>query len=411
MIEFSKAIFKNGLTLIHHQDNKTPYVLINILYKVGAKHESPDKTGFAHLFEHLMFGGTKLFDDFDIPLQEAGASNNAFTNNDVTNYYEWLPAQNAELAFCMEADRMINLKINKKSLDVQKSVVIEEFKEHYINKPYGDVWHIIREMVYEKHPYRWPTIGMSLDHIKQAQLEDVKAFYENFYTPDNAILVVAGNIDWDTCYSYTEKWFGSIDKKTNKTPAIPEEPIQKEQKRKVVYRDVPQNMLYIVYKMPGKGSPVFAAADLLSDILSMGESSILHKEFVEQRKLAYEVEVYLSSSVDIGLFVFEIKLKDDVNPEDVEVLLFESIQNSKALISPRILDKVKNKSLTSLYFSENELMSRGVGLAFSEMLGNAGDINKEEEKIMSVTKEQIEDFIDTYLSVEKSNVLHYLKNI
>lgn len=411
MIEFSKAIFKNGLTLIHHHDNKTPYVLVNILYKVGAKHESPEKTGFAHLFEHLMFGGTKHFADFDIPLQEAGASNNAFTNNDVTNYYEWLPAHNAELAFCMEADRMINLKINKKSLDVQKSVVIEEFKEHYINKPYGDVWHIIREMVYEKHPYRWPTIGMSLEHIKQAQLEDVKAFYENFYTPDNAILVVAGNIDWDTCYSYTEKWFGSIEKHTNYTPSIPKEPIQEQQKRKVVYRDVPQKMLYIVFKMPGKGSPVFAVADLLSDILSMGESSLLHKEFIEERKIAYDLEVYLSSSVDIGLFVVEVKLKDEVIPEEAEKLLFESIQKAKALITPRVLDKVKNKSLTSLYFSENELMSRGVGLAFSELLGNAGDVNKEEEKIMSVTKEQIVDFIDSYLTVEKSNVLHYLKNI
>ncbi len=411
MIEFSKAIFKNGLTLIHHQDNKTPYVLVNILYKVGAKHESPEKTGFAHLFEHLMFGGTKHFADFDIPLQEAGASNNAFTNNDVTNYYEWLPAHNAELAFCMEADRMINLKINKKSLDVQKSVVIEEFKEHYINKPYGDVWHIIREMVYEKHPYRWPTIGMSLEHIKQAQLEDVKAFYENFYTPDNAILVVAGNIDWDTCYSYTEKWFGSIEKHTNYTPSIPKEPIQEQQKRKVVYRDVPQKMLYIVFKMPGKGSPVFAVADLLSDILSMGESSLLHKEFIEERKIAYDLEVYLSSSVDIGLFVVEVKLKDEVIPEEAEKLLFESIQKAKALITPRVLDKVKNKSLTSLYFSENELMSRGVGLAFSELMGNAGDVNKEEEKIMSVTKEQIVDFIDSYLTVEKSNVLHYLKNI
>lgn len=410
MIDFKRKKLKNGLTIIHHEDKTTPYVLVNIMYRVGAKQENPERTGFAHLFEHLMFGGSKHFKDFDKPLQEAGASNNAFTNNDITNYYEWLPAHNAELAFCMEADRMVHLNINQKTLNVQKSVVIEEFKENYINKPYGDVWHIIRELVYEKHPYRWPTIGLNLDHIKNANIKDVQAFYDNFYTPENAILVVAGNIDFNTCTSLSEKWFGEIDKKSTYVPIIPEEPIQTVQKRQSVFRDVSLNKLYIVYKMPGKYDPVFATADLLSDILSMGESSILYKKFVEEEKVAIEIDAYLSSSIDIGLFVFEVKVRDGIEMETVEKMLFDSIDNIVSEISERALEKVKNKSLTSLYFSENELMNRGIGLAFCEMLGDVDEINKEEEKVFSVTLKDIESFVKTYLVKEKSNILYYLKS-
>lgn len=409
MIDFYRAKLENGLTLIHHEDKTTPFVLTNILYKVGAKHESPSRTGFAHLFEHLMFGGTKLFEDFDIPLQEAGASNNAFTNNDVTNYYEWLPAHNAELAFCMEADRMVNLKINKKSLDVQKSVVIEEFKEQYINKPYGDVWHIIREMVYEKHPYRWPTIGLIPDHIKEAKLEDVKEFYENFYTPSNAILVVAGNINRETCLEYTEKWFSPVTKKMHFVPEIPTEPEQNKQKRKTVHRDVKQNRLYVVFKMPGKDDPLFTVADLLSDILSLGESSILYKKFVIENKVAFDTDAFISGSVDTGLFVFTIRFKDNVNPEDSESVLFEIIKNVMDYITPKALEKVKNKNLTSIYFSENELMNRGIGLAMGEALGDAGKINEEEAKYLGVTMDDLRSFAQKYLTPEKSNILYYLK--
>ena len=410
MIKFNKHQLDNGLTLIHHFDDTTPFVLVNTLYKVGARNESKDKTGFAHLFEHLMFGGSKNAKDFDIPLQEAGGSNNAFTNNDYTNYYDIVPKENIDVALFLEADRMVNLNINEKTLSVQQSVVIEEFKENYLNQPYGDIWHILREMVYETHPYQWPTIGLKTEHIADAKLSDVTSFYNTHYAPNNAILTIAGNVSFEDTLKRVNHFFNSIEKKKEKETTIPKEGVQLKPNRKTVERDIPINALYMVFKMPGRLEKDYYTADLLSDILSMGKSARLHKRLVKQEQVALQTDAYISGSIDTGMFVVEARIKEGIAIENVEEIIWEEINTLiESGVSDEELNRIKNKMITYLNFSENDLMSRGVGLSYFEMLGDANLINLQEATYEHLTSKEVVAFAKTFLQKEKSNVLYYLK--
>lgn len=409
MINFSKEIFDNGLTFLHHYDNTTPFVVVNTLYKVGAKHEEEHRTGFAHLFEHLMFSGSKHFLNFDEPLQEAGGENNAFTNNDFTNYYDTVPANNIEIPLCLEADRMTHLNINKKSLEVQRKVVMEEFKEHYINQPYGNVWHLLREMVYTQHPYRWPTIGKSLKHIEDATLEDVKAFYAQYYQPSNAILCISGNITEDKAKTLALQYFGKL-----KGSAVAQktfyEPEQTEARVKTVYEDVPLNAVYIAFKMCARLHQDYYVADVISDILSNGPSSRLHQRLVKEAKAFVEIDAYITASDDIGLFVIEGKVTENYAVEDAVQLIWAEIDLLKtAEINERELQKCKNKMLTYQSFSEANLLNRTISLASYELLGDANLINEEEKNYDAVTKERIQLFAQHTLSKPKSSTLYYLK--
>ena len=409
MIDFTREVFDNGLTLIHHYDNTTPFVVVNTLYKVGAKHEDEHKTGFAHLFEHLMFSGSKHFSDFDKPLQEAGGENNAFTCNDYTNYYDPVPAINIETPLCLEADRMVHLNINKKSLEVQRKVVCEEFKENYINQPYGNVWHILREMVYEKHPYRWPTIGKELKHVEDATLEDVKAFYARYYQPSNAILVVAGNIEKVKASDLVKTYFGDL-KGIPVETKIFEEPEQTAAKEMSVHEDVPLNAIYVAFKMCERLHPDYYLADVTSDILSNGTSSRLHQRLVKEEKAFVEVEAYITASDDIGMFVVEGKISEQTSIQKATDLIWQELEKIKEEpVSESELQKCKNKMLTYMNFSEASLLNRAISLAHYESLGDANMINDEEKNYDAVTADRIREFTQKTFSRARSNTLFYLK--
>lgn len=409
MIDYTREVLDNGLTLIHHHDKTTPFVIVNTLYKVGAKHEDEHRTGFAHLFEHLMFSGSKHFADFDKPLQEAGGENNAFTNNDYTNYYDMVPAVNIETPMCLEADRMVNLNINKKSLDVQRKVVCEEFKENYINQPYGNVWHILREMVYEKHPYRWPTIGKELKHVEDATLEDVKAFYSKYYQPSNAILVLAGNIEKEQANTLAKTYFGELTGNAVEK-RIFEEPEQTMAKEKTVYEDVPLNAIYIAFKICDRLHPDYYASDVTSDILSNGTSSRLHQKLVKEEKAFVEIDAYITSSDDIGMFVVEGKISDGIELQKATDLIWAELKKmQEEKVNESELQKCKNKMLTYMNFSEASLLNRAISLAYYELLGNANLINEEEEQYDAVSAEHIQQFAQKTFTKERSNTLFYLK--
>lgn len=409
MIDFSKEVLHNGLTLIHHYDNTTPFVVVNTLYKVGAKDEDENRTGFAHLFEHLMFSGSKHYKDFDKPLQEAGGENNAFTNNDYTNYYDTIPNFNVEIALSLEADRMHHLNINKKSLDIQRKVVIEEFKENYINQPYGNVWHLLRELVYEKHAYKWPTIGKTLKHIEDATLEDVKAFYNTYYQPNNAILVIAGNVEKENALQLTRKYFDELNG-NNFDRKRQTEPEQTVAKIKTVHEDVPLNLVYIAFKMCDRLHEDYITADVTSDILSNGSSSRLHQKLVKELKAFVEIDAYITASDDVGMFVFEGKVSDGFDTHNAVDLIWAEIEKIKEeKVNENELLKCKNKMLTSMHFSEASLLNRAISLAYYESLGDANMINEEETNYDKVTIQDIQDFAKKTFTKERSNTLFYLK--
>ncbi len=411
MINYSRRVLSNGLTLLVHNDNSTQLVAVNVIYKVGARDEHPTKSGFAHLFEHLMFSGTANVPDFDLPIQMSSGENNAFTNNDYTNYYIVMPKDNLEVALFMEADRMVNLDINQKSLSVQQSVVEEEYNERYKNKPYGDLWEILRTLVYKVHPYRWSTIGMDIKHVRDASLEDVQSFYDKFYTPQNSIVSVAGNVDPEKTLDLLETVFGGIAKGEEVVRDIPAEPEQIEQRRLVVHRDVPADMVYIIFRMGERASREFAVCDMISDILSGGSSSRMHQMLVKERRLFNSVNAYVTGSLDAGMFVVTGQPIEGISAQDAEDALWgalEEIKNSD--ISDYELEKVKNKFEVNTIFGEINVMNKAMNLCFYEMLGDIDIINNETKVFASITKEEIYAVSEKLFVKESSSVLHYLKN-
>ena len=411
MIHFERFQLENGLKVIVHQDPSTPMAVVNILYDVGARDENPARTGFAHLFEHLMFGGSVNISDYDEPLQRAGGENNAYTTNDLTNYYCQLPTENLETAFWLESDRMLSLAFGEKSLDVQRKVVSEEFKEHYLNKPYGDAWHIIREMAYTQHPYRWMTIGRELKHIEEARLEDVKAFFFKHYTPSNAIMVVAGNVQLAEVKKLAEKWFGDIPAGNRYHRNIAAEPVQKEARRMEVKRNVPLDALYKCWHMPARRDQSYYTTDLITDILGGGTSSRLYQSLVKEKKLFSNIECYHFGSLDKGLLAIEGKLVRGVMPSAAEAAIEEVLDGMRqGEVSEKELQKVKNKTESLMAFEDMGLMNRANSLAFYELLGDADLMNQELKKYNEVSGADIRTLSQQIFAAENSNTLYYLSD-
>jgi predicted Zn-dependent peptidase len=383
-------------------------VAVNVLYNVGSKDESPEKTGFAHLFEHLMFGGSAHIPDFDDPIQMAGGENNAFTNNDITNFYDVLPAENLEIALWLESDRMLSLNIDKKVLEVQRKVVVEEFKETCLNEPYGDVWHHISELAYEVHPYQWPTIGKIPKHVEDAKLSDVKKFYRKFYRPNNAVLVVAGKVKTRQTLALVEKWFGDIPPGEIYTRNIPEEPRQTAFKFHRTEGKVPLDALYLVFHTCSRKDVDFYAVDLLSDVLGNGSSSRLYRRLLKEKKLFSTIDCYITASIDPGLLIIEGKPSDGVSLEEAEAAIWQELELLKAEpILERELQKLINKSESALVFSEASALNKAINLAFFEVLGDASLINREVELYEAVTVEAIHRVSNEVLTKENCSKLIY----
>lgn len=386
MINTEKHTLANGLRVVVHIDKSTPLAAVNMLYNVGAKNEHPNKTGFAHLFEHLMFGGSKNIPSFDEPLQRVGGDNNAWTNNDVTNYYLTLPAENLETGFWLESDRMLELDFSERSLEVQRKVVIEEYKQRYLNQPYGDIPLLISPLAYKVHPYQWPTIGKDIAHIENATLQDVKNFFYSHYAPNNAILVVSGNVDPGQVFKMADKWFGEIPyRKISETP-IPVEPEQTEERKLKVERNVPASTIQMVYHIGGRTDDDFYTTDLLSDVLSNGPSSRLTQRLIKEQQLFSDVNAYISGDHHPGLFTVTGRLLPSTTMEQAEKAIHQELDNiSSNPVSDYELQKVKNKIESSLVFSEINFLNKAMNLAQFELLSQAEDINNEVDKYQAVT--------------------------
>ena len=410
MLQFDKFTLANGLRVLVHKDESTPMCAINILYDVGARDEEPGRTGFAHLFEHLMFGGSVNIPDYDEPVHMAGGNNNAYTNNDITNYHLQLPLKNMETAFWLESDRMLSLAFTADSLEVQRKVVCEEFKEHYINKPYGDYWHLLSKMAFKTHPYRWPTIGEDLAQIENARMEDVKAFFFKHYRPVNAILCVAGNVDTDTVRALAEKWFGSIPAGEKYVRNLPMEPIQNVARFETAERDVPIDALYKAWHIEGRLSKNYYGADLITEILGHGFSSRLYRTLVKEKELFSSIQAYQTGSLDPGLLLVEGKVRAGVSLEHANAAVEEVVAKFVADgVTDVELQKAKNKIEAMIAFEDMSLLTRANNLAFYELLGDAALINEEWAKYQAVTAESLQVAAREIFRVENSNTLFYKK--
>ena len=409
MVKFERFMLDNGLKVLVHIDQSTPMAVVNVLYDVGARDEDARQTGFAHLFEHLMFGGSVNIPDYDEPLQVAGGENNAYTTNDLTNYYCQLPSENLETAFWLESDRMLSLAFSKKSLDVQRKVVCEEFKEHYINKPYGDVWHIMRELAFKEHAYRWMTIGKELSHVENAQLEDVKRFFFKHYTPSNAILVVAGNVSVEQVRELAEKWFGDIPSGEKYKRDLPVEPEQKEERRMTVHRKVPADAIYKTWHMCSRLDDDYYTTDLLTDILGGGASSRLYQALVKEQQLFTGINCYHFGSLDAGLLAIDGQLVKGVEIKKAEDAIEAELDKIRhGLVDERELQKVQNKTESVMAFEDMSVMNRAGSLAFYELLGDGEIMNTEFKKYQDVTVHDLKRIANVVLQPSNSNTLWYL---
>ena len=380
-----------------------------MMYDVGARDEDPGRTGFAHLFEHLMFGGSINIPVYDEPLQMAGGENNAYTTNDLTNYYIQLPADNLETAFWLESDRMLSLAFTDNSLEVQRKVVCEEFKEHYLNKPYGDVWLKLRDLSYEVHPYKWMTIGKELSHIENATLQDVRSFFFKHYRPVNAILVVAGNVTVDTVRTLAEKWFGPIESGERYNRQLPQEPPQTTARKLEVNADVPLDALYKCWHIYPRMDHRYYVSDLITELLSGGGSSRLFQALVKEQKLFSNIECYHFGTVDAGLLTIEGKLVKGVKMEAAEAAISAELEKLKAeKVQEDELQKVKNKTESMIAFEDMSLMNRANSLAFYELLGDATLMNSELDRYNKVTVDDVQQLSREIFREENCNTLWYL---
>jgi zinc protease len=412
MIQFERFTLANGLRVIVHLDTSTPMVVMNIMYDVGARDEDPSRTGFAHLFEHLMFGGSVNIPTYDEPLQMAGGENNAYTTNDLTNYYLQIPAENLETAFWLESDRMLSLAFGEKSLEVQRKVVVEEFKEHYLNKPYGDAWHKLRELAYKTHPYRWMTIGKELSHIEKARLEDVKNFFFKHYRPVNAVMVIAGNTTVEKVKELAEKWFGDIPAGEKYNRNLPQEPEQNEERKQIVKSDVPLDAFYKCWHIADRLDKRYYIADLISEILSGGGSSRLYQSLVKEKKLFSNIECHHFGSTDAGLLAIEGKLVKGVKLEEAEKAVEEVLEGlKKEPVQEAELQKVKNKTESMIAFEDMSVMNRANSLAYYELLGDASLMNTELDKYASVTAQEILEESRNIFRKENSSTLYYYSEV
>lgn len=408
MIQVNRYTLANGLRIVHNEDDSTQMVALNLLYDVGARDEDPSHTGFAHLFEHLMFGGSLHIPDYDTPVQNAGGENNAWTNNDITNYYITLPHQNVETGFWLESDRMLSLDFSPKSLEVQRQVVIEEFKQRNLNQPYGDASHLLRELAYESHPYRWPTIGKEIAHIAQATLEEVKDFFYRFYAPNNAILAVTGHISFEETIRLAEKWFGPIPARNISPRQLPAEKPQTAVRRKTVERKVPVDAIYMAFHMSNRMHPDYYVYDMITDILSNGRSSRFIQSLVQEQKLFTSIDAYISGSLDEGLLHVTGKPVEGVSLEQAEEAIWKELEKMKTVaVSEQELEKVKNRYESEQIFNNINYLNVATNLAFFELTGKAEDINEEVGKYRAVTAEHIQATSARCFVPENCSILYY----
>jgi zinc protease len=409
MINFKRFTLENGLKVLVHEDRSTPLVAMNILYDVGSRDEDPEMTGLAHLFEHLMFGGSKNIPYYDTQLQLVGGENNAFTNNDITNYYLTIPSENIETGFWLESDRMLELDFSQKNLDTQKNVVTEEFNQRYLNQPYGDAILKLRPLAYKVHPYRWPTIGMDTAHIKNVDLEQVKSFFFSHYAPNNAILALTGNINYDRAFELSQKWFGPIENRVIKQRNLPEEPVQTEERILNIERDVPSDALYKFWHIGPRNSKDFYTIDLITDLLAGGESGRLHTKLVREKKLFSEINAYMTADIDPGLMVVQGKLMSGVDLQQADNMVNEVINS---LLNPKDIgeemEKVKNKFESSTVFSRTSILNKAANLSFFEILGNPELINNEVNAFRSITPQMVSNSVRRYFITSNCSTLNYI---
>lgn len=409
MINYKRFSLDNGLRVLVHQDKSTPLIALNLLYDVGSRDEDPSMTGLAHLFEHLMFGGSVNIPDFDTPLQLVGGENNAFTNNDITNYYLTIPSENIETGFWLESDRMLELDFSQKNLDTQKSVVSEEFNQRYLNQPYGDAILKLRPLAYKVHPYRWPTIGKDMAHITNVNLDQVKKFFFSHYAPNNAILALTGNIDYDLAYKLTQKWFGPIERRTVQLRNLPSEPEQTEERTLTIESDVPSSALYKVWHIGARNSKHFYTLDMITDLLAGGESGRLHTKLVREKKLFSEINAYLTADIDPGLIIVQGKLMKGIDIQyanDSVNEVITSLLNDNGIKDE--MEKVRNKFESSTVFSNTSILNKAANLSFFELLGDAGLINTEIEAYRIVNHEMITETIKKYFVSTNCSTINYI---
>lgn len=408
MIKVNRHTLANGLRIIHSQDESTQMVALNLLYDVGARDEHPEHTGFAHLFEHLMFGGSLNIADYDTPVQNAGGENNAWTSNDMTNYYITLPYQNVETGFWLESDRMLSLDFNPKSLDVQRQVVIEEFKQRNLNQPYGDASHLIREMAYQTHPYQWPTIGKEISHIANATLDEVKEFFYRFYAPNNAILAVTGHISLEETILLAEKWFGPIPARNVPKRNLLKEVQQTAIRRKTVERKVPVDALYMAFHMCDRHHADYPVYDIITDILSNGRSSRFIQHLVQENKIFTGIDAYITGSIDEGLLHIAGKPAEGISLEEAEKAIWAELDELKRVSVDELeLEKVKNRYESEQIFNNINYLNVATNLAYFELLGKAEDINDEVRKYRSVTASQLQKVAQKTFIPENCSILYY----
>jgi zinc protease len=408
MIRYDRFCLDNGLRVLVHEDKSTPLVAMNILYDVGSRDEDSGTTGLAHLFEHLMFGGSVNIPEYDMPLQMVGGENNAFTNNDITNYYLTIPSENIETGFWLESDRMLELDFSQKNLNTQKNVVIEEFNQRYLNQPYGDALLKIRPLAYKVHPYRWPTIGMDIEHIENIDLEQVRKFFFSHYAPNNAVIALTGNIGYDLAYNLTHKWFGPIEKREVHSRNLPVEPIQNEERILVIEKDVPATALYKVWHIGPRNSKDFYTMDLITDLLAGGESGRLYTKLVREKKLFSEINAYITSDIDPGLIIVQGKLMKNIDIQQAEAGVNEVINNLKDKNGIKDeMEKVKNKFESSTVFSNTSILNKAVNLSFYELLGNPELINREVDTYRKVSQDMVIEATKKYFVPSNCSTVYY----
>jgi predicted Zn-dependent peptidase len=408
MIDFKRFCLDNGLRVLVHEDKSTPLVTLNVLYNVGSRDEDPELTGLAHLFEHLMFGGSENIPDYDTPLELAGGDNNAFTNNDITDYYLTIPAANIETGFWLESDRMLSLNFSENNLNIQKKVVAEEYKQRYLNQPYGDAMLKLRPLAYKVHPYLWPTIGKDISHIEKVRLEQIKDFFFSHYAPNNAILAVAGNINPAKAIKLAEKWFGPVEKREIAFRDLPREPKQNEERKLTVEKDVPSNVIYKAWHVCPRISHDFYSLDLITDILAGGESGRLYSSLVREKRLFSDINAYLTGELDPGLLIINGKIMNGIDINHAEEAIMHIIEELKReLVGEEELEKVKNKFEATMVFSNTSILNKALNLSIYELLGDAGALNKEVEFYRSVTSRLVIEAAGNYLGPTNCSTLYY----
>jgi predicted Zn-dependent peptidase len=408
MIDFKKYTLDNGLKILIHEDSSTPLVAMNLIYDVGSRDEDPEMTGMAHLFEHLMFGGSENIPDFDTPLQMAGAENNAFTNNDITNYYLTIPANNLETGFWLESDRMLGLNFSEEVLGIQKKVVIEEYKQRYLNQPYGDTMLLLRPMAYKVHPYQWTTIGKDISHIEKATMASVKDFFFSHYAPNNAILSVTGNINHEEVVSLANKWFGPIGRREIALRKLPREPEQNEERLSETEKDVPSDVLNKCWHVCGRSEKKFITLDLLTDLLSGGESGRLYSSLVRDKKLFSDINAYLTGEIDPGLLIISGKLMDGIDFRTADEAVNEVIEDlKKGSVAETEMKKVRNKFESSMVFSNTSILNKAMNLGFYELLGDANEVNRELDLYNEVDPDMVVEAAKNYLKPTNCSSLRY----